>query len=221
MQATPPKYYSPLGLCTDKCTQQPVIVMELMHESLSQLLYRTESLPLYIEVNILHDVVLALGYLHTLDPPIIHRHLSSNNILLSKDFTAKITDIGVAKVDNHSFLNTLVPGTLAYMPPEIRKLPGDLSPAMEMFALRVNLLQILTHKLPSPGPEFAPGVLGFIKMISEREIRQEHLDIVRKSHILHSILLHCLKDSAKDRPTALKLCEQVKTKNWQELFGEF
>lgn len=198
-----------LGLYTDKYTQQPVIVMELMHESLSRLLHRTESLPLYVEVNILHDVVLALAYLHTLDPPIIHRDLSSNNILLSKDFRAKITDLGVAKVENDSFLNTPAPGTLSYMPPEVRKIPADLSPAMDMFAVGVNLLQILTHKFPSPGPELTSGVLGFTKMVPEKERRREHLDLVGKSHILRSILLHCLKDSAKDRPTALKLCEQV------------
>ena len=61
-----------LGLYSDKETNLPVIVMELMHESLSRLLYRTKSLPLYIEVNICHDVAQALAYLHALRQPLLH-----------------------------------------------------------------------------------------------------------------------------------------------------
>ena len=201
-----------LGLYEDRETRLPVIVMELMHESLSRLLYRTQSLPLYIEVNILHDVALALAYLHALTPPIVHRDLSSNNILLSQEFRAKITDLGVAKVDNGSFLNwnnTPAPGTLAYMPPEVRRVPADPSPAMDIFAVGVNLLQILTHKQPEPGPELASGVLGFSKMVPERERRREHICLVSKSHALRPLLLESLRDATKDRPTAAKLCEQL------------
>ena len=201
-----------LGLYQDEETRLPVIVMELMHESLSRLLYRTKSLPLYIEVNIIHDVSLALAYLHALEPPIIHRDLSSNNILLSQEFRAKITDLGVAKVDNGSFLNwnnTPAPGALAYMPPEVRRVPADLSPAMDVFAVGVNLLQILTHTHPQPGPELASGVLGFSKMVPERERRRDHVCLVSKSHVLRPLLLECLKDTAKDRPTAVRLCQQL------------
>ena len=201
-----------LGLFSDKDSGQPVIVMELMHENLSRLLQRTASLPLYIEVNILHDVSLALAYLHSLSSPIIHRDLSSNNILLSQEFRAKITDLGVAKADNKSFFNwnnTPAPGTLAYMPPEVRRVPAELSPAMDMFAVGVNLLQILTHKLPAPGPDLTSGVLGFTKMIPEKERRREHISLVSKSHFLRAPMLECLKDAAKDRPSAVKLCEQL------------
>lgn len=206
-----------LGLYLDDETRLPVIVMELMHESLSRLLYRTKSLPLYVEVNIVHDVALALAYLHALQPPIVHRDLSSNNILLTQEFRAKITDLGVAKVDNGSFLNwnnTPAPGTLAYMPPEVRRIPANLSPAMDIFAVGVNVLQIVTHKHPDPGPELASGVLGFSKMVPERERRRDHISLVSKSHTLRPLLLECLKDAGKDRPTAVKLCqqlEQVKT----------
>lgn len=201
-----------LGLYQDSETHLPIIVMELMHESLSRLLYRTKTLPLYLQVNILHDVALALAYLHSLRPPIVHRDLSSNNILLSQEFRAKITDLGVAKVDYGSFFNwnnTPAPGTLSYMPPEVRRVPADLSPAMDVFALGVNLLQILTHKSPTPGPEFASGVLGFSKMVSEKERRKDHICSVSKTHILRPFLLECLKDAPRDRPTTANLCDRL------------
>ena len=54
---------------------------------------------------------------------IIHRDLSPNNILLSRDSVAKISDLGVAKVvqaDSKATqtMLTKVPGTADFMPPE-------------------------------------------------------------------------------------------------------
>ena len=201
-----------LGVYTDKRSRLPVIVMELMHESLSRLLYRRKTLPFYVEINILHDVAQALAYLHSFRPPIVHRDLSSNNILLSEELRAKITDLGVAKVAKGSFLNwdnTPAPGTLVYMPPEVRKIPADLTPAMDMFALGINAIQIRTHKFPRPGPEFSTGRLGFSKMVPEKDRRKDHLDLIAKSHPLKPIILDCLKDNPRDRPTALQLCERL------------
>lgn len=212
-----------LGMYVDKHTHLPIIVMELMHESLSRLLFRTKSLPLYAEINICHDVAQALAYLHAFRPPIVHRDLSSNNIMLSADMHAKVTDLGVAKVAKGSFLNwdnTPAPGTLQYMPPEVRKVPADLSPAMDLFALGVNAIQIRTHKFPRPGPEFVSGILGFSKMVPEKDRRREHLDLMGRSHPLRSLALECLRDNPRDRPSALKICnkmERVKeTREYQE-----
>ena len=212
-----------LGVYQDKRTHLPVIVMELMHESLSRLLFRSKSLPRYIEVNICHDVAQALAYLHSFRPAIVHRDLSSNNIMISQEYKAKITDLGVAKVAKGSFFsfdNTPAPGTLSYMPPEVRKIPADLSPSMDIFAVGVNIVQIVTHKFPKPGPEFVSGVLGFSKSVPEKERRKEHLDIIRRSHPLKAIALDCLRDSPKDRPSALKLCERLEiimeSKDYQE-----
>ncbi len=201
-----------LGSYQDKHSGLPVIVMELMHESLSRLLFRTTTLPLYVEVNISHDVTQALAYLHAFKPSIVHRDLSSNNIMISQEYRAKITDLGVAKVAKGSFLNldnTPAPGTLSYMPPEVRKFPADLSSAMDMFAVGVNMVQIMTHKFPKPGAEFISGVLGFSKAVPEKERRKEHISMIRRSHPLKSLALECLRDSPRERPSALRVCERI------------
>ena len=201
-----------LGVFTDPKTKLPVIVMELMSESLSRLLHRTKVLPFHVDVNIVRDVTQALAYLHSFRPPIVHRDLSSNNILLNESLRAKITDLGVAKVAKGSFLSwddTPAPGTMVYMPPEVRKVPADLSPAMDVFAVGVNMIQIRTHLFPRPGPEFASGRLGFSKMVSEKERRRDHISLLARNDPLKPIILDCLRDNPRDRPSAMKLCERL------------
>ncbi len=201
-----------LGVFTDHSNKLPVIVMELMSESLSRLLHRTKVLPFYVDVNILHDVSQALAYLHSFRPPIVHRDLSSNNILLNESLRAKITDLGVAKVAKGSFLSwddTPAPGTMVYMPPEVRKVPADLTPAMDLFAVGVNMIQIRTHLFPRPGPEFASGRLGFSRMVSEKDRRRDHLALLARNDPLKQVILDCIRDNPRDRPSAMKLCERL------------
>lgn len=201
-----------LGVFSDPNNRLPVIVMELMEESLSRLLHRTKLLPFHVDVNIVHDVSQALAYLHSFRPPIVHRDLSSNNVLLNESLRAKITDLGVAKVAKGSFLSwddTPAPGTMAYMPPEVRKVPADLTPAMDIFAVGVNGIQIKTHKFPRPGPEFASGRLGFSKMVPERDRRKDHLVMIPRNDPLKTLLLDCIRDNPRDRPSAMKLCERL------------
>lgn len=201
-----------LGVFSDSRNRLPVIVMELMSESLSRLLHRTKVLPFYVEVNIVHDVAQALAYLHSFRPPIVHRDLSSNNILLTDNYRAKITDLGVAKVAKGSFLSwndTPAPGTLVYMPPEVRKVPADLTSAMDIFAIGVNMIQIRTHKFPRPGPEFTSGRLGFSKMVPEKDRRRDHLDLIARNNPLKPLILECIRDNPRDRPSGMKMCERL------------
>ena len=101
-----------LGVCFQQGVRAPVLVMELLPTNLTF----CRSAILYI----LHDVALGLCYLHSQTPPII---LSSNNVLLTPNMTAKISDLGVARILNLTPLQvsrmTQTPGTPAYMPPEV------------------------------------------------------------------------------------------------------
>ena len=201
-----------LGVFSDSHNRLPVIVMELMTESLSRLLHRTKILPFHVEVNIVHDVSQALAYLHSFKQPIVHRDISSNNILLSENLRAKLTDLGVAKVAKGSFLswdNTPAPGTLAYMPPEVRKVPADLTPAMDIFAVGVNMIQIKTHKFPRPGPEYTSGRLGFSKMVSEKDRRKSHLDLIARRDPMKAVIMDCIHDNPRERPSGMSLCERL------------
>ena len=65
----------------------PILIMEFLPSNLSSCIKRHRNFPNEVKYSILHDIVQGLLYLHSQTPPIIHRDLSSNNILLiqSKD----------------------------------------------------------------------------------------------------------------------------------------
>ena len=105
----------------------PAMVMELMDESLTAYAKKKPNVGLKRNLSILHDVAEGLNYLHSHNPPIIHRDLTPNNVLLkhvlgdalsfkqgSEDkallwSVAKIADLGVAKNDSQSTRARLIP----------------------------------------------------------------------------------------------------------------
>ena len=109
-----------LGLCYLEGSTLPVLVMERMDSSLDDLLEGAPGLPLALKRSLLTDVVRGLLCLHTRDPPIVHRDLSSRNVLLTSSLTAKISDLGNARIvpDQLARAFTRMPGTMVYMPPE-------------------------------------------------------------------------------------------------------
>lgn len=64
------------------------------------------------------DIARGLHFLHS--KKIVHFDLKSANVLLSRDFTAKIADVGLAKIMQQQFLSTLYcVGTFAWAAPEV------------------------------------------------------------------------------------------------------
>ena len=66
--------------------------------SLTNYLEQNKIIPNHIKKSILLDVSHGLLYLHTQTPPIIHCDLTANNVLLTSDMKAKITDFGVSRI---------------------------------------------------------------------------------------------------------------------------
>jgi len=64
----------------------PVLVMERMQESLTSLVEKYPNIPMCVKLSMLVDVSRGLWYLYSHSPPIVHRDLSPNNILLSDQF---------------------------------------------------------------------------------------------------------------------------------------
>ena len=79
------------------------------------------------------EIAQGLAYLHTKKPyPIVHRDLSSGNILLgvfARKIVTKIGDFGQCKeIKAKGDWSSRCPGTLAYLPPEVLPLPDETGP---------------------------------------------------------------------------------------------
>ena len=206
-----------LGTCRDPESGLPVLLMELMDYSLTSFLEQPDDpppLPFHIQVNISLDVAQALAYLHSNE--VLHRDLSSNNVLLIGSSRAKVTDFGMARAaePNPRLTVTYCPGTMGYMSPEALQEPPAYTTKLDIFSCGVLHIQIITRKFPDPGPRMHrieindPRVpLGRVEVpVPERERRRPHIDLIDPTHPLLRIALDCLKDEEGERPSAERLC---------------
>ena len=207
-----------LGLCEDPYTHLPVLLMELMDDSLTHFLESSpQPLPYHIEVNICHDITLALSFLHSND--IIHRDLSSNNVLMISNVRAKVSDFGMARLGDISLQSTqhltftMCPGTDVYMPPEAVKDKPVYTEKIDCFSFGVIALQIMTRRFPKPGDRRKKLEIEYVglveKRILESERRQNHISKVDPNHPLLPVALNCLKDNYVERPSAQETCKKV------------
>ena len=132
--------------------EEMVILMELMSTSLRQ--HITSNAPAIpsaaFRTSVSLDVAKALNYLHLMQPhPIIHRDISSANVLLepiaNQKWRAKVTDYGSVNVQNQ--LKTENPGSPVYSAPEAHILVCQ-SIKMDVFSFGVLLGEMCTAKFP-------------------------------------------------------------------------
>ena len=135
---------------TDPSLSVPTIIMEYLPMSLTQCLDRYPRLPTHVEHSILLDVATGLQYLHGQSPPIMHRDLTPNNILLTGHMQAKITDFGQSKILNLSPSNkqTTAPGNMCYTAPEALVSMPEYTTKVDIFSFAVLILHVATHEWP-------------------------------------------------------------------------
>ncbi|GMN45322.1 hypothetical protein TIFTF001_014512 [Ficus carica] len=159
-------------------------------------------------VNIVKGVAHALSYMHSgLSPPIVHRDISSKNILLDSQYEAHVSDFGTAKLLRDSSSDwTAVAGTIGYVAPEFAytmkvtekgdvysfgvlvleviagKHPGNLVLSLSSQSTDQNeslkLNNVLDQRLTLPTPETEDDLVRILKLASE-----------------------CLKENPNSRPT--------------------
>ena len=192
----------------------PVMVMEKMQYSLRALVEKYDDIPLNVKLSILDEVCLGLRYLHSRNPPIVHRDLTPNNILLSYRLEAKITDLGVAKVMKTDKQKTMtkLPGTPDFMPPEALSKRPVYGPLLDVFSYGGVILNVITQLWPEPTDllEFNPDT-GRREVVPEVKRRQEYLDkMTGGAADLKPLVRSCLDDAPKNRPFVAQVSVTIK-----------
>ena len=206
-----------LGVCFEQGSPLPVLVMEYLHTTLSACLERYGVLPKEISYGILCDVALGLRYLHEHSPPIVHRDLSANNILLTSNMTAKLSDLGVAKILNLTparmtqMTQTKVPGTPCYMPPEALMAKPKYTSKIDIYSYGVLIIHTLCGRWPFPEDVFRPDPRNpdAVIPVSEVERRAEYLQEIGNDHPLMGLIRQCLSNMPTRRPEAPAILERV------------
>ena len=166
---------------------EPVIITELMPTSLRKELEKKELTNEQI-ITISRDVSCGLNYMHQSRPhPIIHRDISSGNVLLeplSNCWRAKISDYGSANFNNQ-IASTVGPGSPAYAAPESRY-PNDHTIKMDVFSLGVLMVEMCLGELP------------------ESTASRRDAQIHRISHWpdMVTLIRRCISEQPTDRPNA-------------------
>ena len=164
--------------------------------------YGILDLPKEISYSILHDVALGLCYLHSQTPPIIHQDLSSNNVLLIPNITAKISDLGMARILNLTPLQasrmTGTPGTPAYMPPEVMVANPKYDTSIDEFSYGIMMIHMFSGQWPEPqvGPSRIEG--GKLIPVTEAEQREVFLKAIEENHPLVDLIHMCINNDPRD-----------------------
>ena len=202
-----------LGVYFQQGVQVPILVMEFLSTDLTSCIDQFGILPNEICYSILHDVALGLCYLHSQTPPIIHRDLSSNNILLTPNMTAKISDLGVARILNLTPLQvsrmTRTPGTPAYMPPEVMVAKPKYDTSIDIFSYGILMIHTFSGKWPEPqvGPIRAKP--SRLIPVSEAERRDVFLQAIGSDHPLLNLIRKCIDNHPRLRPRASDIVKHL------------
>ena len=200
----------------------PVIVMEMMQESLKSYIESAEqsntTVPYLSKLSILQDVAQGLRYLHHQNPPVIHRDLSPNNILLTAHLVAKISDLGVAKAVkfDSKLTMTKVPGTSDFMPPEALEDSSKYGPPLDIFSYGGVTLFVISQEWPVllPVKRFDQSLNRSV-VLTEVERRQRHVDkMIGNAEEVKPLVLSCLDENPNVRPVIARVLEEVKELKW-------
>ena len=190
------------------------MVMEKMWLSLKALVEKYENIPLNVKLYVLDDVCRGLRYLHSRNPPILHRDLTPNNILLTHNLEAKITDLGVAKVMQNTDPKTMTkaPGTTDFMPPECLTDKPVYGLPLDVFSYGGVILCTITQVWPQPSSWLQlEANTGKRVYLSEIQRRRHYLDIMTGGAAdLKPLVISCLDDNPSSRPPVAQVTSEIK-----------
>jgi ubiquitin thioesterase CYLD len=174
----------------------PLIITELLDRTLRST-YEDHALEERCKFPILRDVASALNYLHAHRRPIIHRDVSSSNILLlslcNGNWLAKLSDFGSANLIRAA--TTPAEGAVIYSAPEVstdQRLPQTTK--VDVYSFGVLICEVTLCRLP-PDPKDFPAFLDTLERDADDRI--------------HQLAKNCTKRNPDKRLTMQEVLKQI------------
>lgn len=200
-----------IASCNDPKSNLPVLVMELMSESLTQFLKKCANIGKYphlcstpSQISLSRDIASALGYIHT--KHLVHRDLCSDNVLLrmrsSSIPLAKISDFGMSKLIDPDDLKqslTTLGHREAYLPPEARKITSnEYDSSLDIFSFGVVMVQMVKN-------------VSRITCSADRDLHIQEIKNAELPSPLYQIIVCCVQVDRTSRPNAVQITKQLET----------
>ncbi|KAL2973458.1 hypothetical protein AAZX31_14G046500 [Glycine max] len=160
-------------------------------------------------VKVVKGMASALYYMHHgCFPPIVHRDISSKNVLIDLDYEAHISDFGTAKILNPDSQNlTVFAGTCGYSAPELAY-TMEVNEKCDVFSFGVLCLEIMMGKHPGDliSSLLSPSAMSSVSNLLLKDVLEQRLPhpekpVVKEVILIAKITLACLSESPRFRPS--------------------
>ncbi|MBI1831106.1 MAG: protein kinase [Planctomycetes bacterium] len=135
------------------------LVMEYLSGSdLSRLVHQRGRLDTAFACDVIRQAALGLDYIH--EKGLVHRDIKPSNLMLTRDRTVKILDLGLARfgfteADKHELTPAgYAVGTYSYMAPEQATTGADIDARADLYSLGCTFFRLLTGRTPYSGSEY-------------------------------------------------------------------
>ncbi|KAL5738984.1 hypothetical protein ACOSQ2_028164 [Xanthoceras sorbifolium] len=202
------------GFCTHrKCT---FLVYEYMGRG--SLFYVLQNSDEAVElcwikrVNVIKSIAHALSYLHhSCTPSIVHRDISSNNILLNSELQASVGDFGLARLLHPDSSNqTVLAGTYGYIAPELAY-TMVVTEKCDVYSFGVVVLETLMGSYPEQLLSSLDQNIMLSDVLDKRLSPPEDRTVVQDIVVASSLAFACLRSKPKSRPTMRRVSEEFLT----------
>ncbi|XP_031266039.1 probable leucine-rich repeat receptor-like serine/threonine-protein kinase At3g14840 [Pistacia vera] len=202
--------------CCIEGNQLMLIYEYLENNSLARALFGPEEHQLKLDWPTRHKICVGIArglvYLHEESRlKIVHRDIKATNVLLDKDLNPKISDFGLAKLDEeeNTHISTRIAGTLGYMAPEYA-MRGYLTDKANVYSFGVVALEIVSGRSNS---SFQPKgetvyLLDWVHVLKEKENLMDLVDPrlgsdfnKKEVMVMINVALLCTDTSSAVRPT--------------------
>ncbi|NWZ33767.1 ANKK1 protein, partial [Brachypodius atriceps] len=139
------------------CNSPLGIVMEYMARGSLERILPTHRMSWQLKFRVIHEMGLAMNFLHSMSPPLLHLDLKPGNVLLDGNMHVKISDFGLSRWMEQSsrmqyIESSALRGTLSYIPPEMflqnSKPPGI---KYDVYSFGIVIWEVLMQKKPYAG----------------------------------------------------------------------
>lgn len=163
------------------------------------------------KVTIALHIAHALTYLHSLDPPVLHRDLKSKNILLSATLDARLSDFGVSREHVDQTMTAGV-GTSRWMAPEVM-MGEKYDDKADVFSMGVVLSELDLHAVPyshakdDSNPSRKIPSTAIVHLVAMGKLQVEF----SCDGSMKELGLACVAVDSSDRPTAAEVLYSLHT----------